>query len=105
MGAGEEEGPFENENWVPNVWKFQLLPVAHRPLDFGRYRRGVGIDSGGLPQGVIELLGACEKRARLRTRTGLLTPGDFSYYMGPVSQWVSGVTGGVWAFIRAGLPQ
>ena len=46
-----------------------------------------------------------KKQARLRTRTGLLTSGNFSYYVGPIADWVLGVTGGVWAFIRAGLSQ
>ena len=49
-------------------------------------------------------MGACEKRARLRTRTGLLAPGDFSYYMGPVAPWVSGVTGGVWNLFARAFP-
>ena len=49
LDAGEKTGPFENENWVPNVWEFQLLHGVHPPLGFGRYRRGVGIYSGGSP--------------------------------------------------------
>ena len=52
LGAGEKAGPLENENWVVNVWKVQLLHRAHRPMGFGRYRRGVGIYSGGsVPMG------------------------------------------------------
>ena len=47
LGAAEKAGPFENENWVANVWKLQLLHGPHRPLGFGRYRRGVGICLGG----------------------------------------------------------
>ena len=47
LGAGEEADPFENENFVANVWKFQLLHGAYRPLGFGRYRTGVGIYSDG----------------------------------------------------------
>ena len=43
LDAGEKAGPFENENWVANVWECQLLHGAHRPLGFGRYRRGVGL--------------------------------------------------------------
>ena len=46
-GAGAKAAPFENENWVSNVWEFQLLDGAHRPLGFGRYRRVVGIYLGG----------------------------------------------------------
>ena len=38
LDAGDKAGPFENENWVANVWKFQLLHGAIRPLGFGRYR-------------------------------------------------------------------
>ena len=47
LGAGEKADPFENENWVANVWKFQLLHGTHRPMGFGRYRMGVGIYLGG----------------------------------------------------------
>ena len=43
----KKAGPPENENWVDNVWKFQLLRGAHRPMGFWRYRMGVGIYSGG----------------------------------------------------------
>ena len=48
----------------------------------------------GLPQWVIELLGAGEKKARWGTRTGLLTSGNPSYFMGSIARWVLGVTGG-----------
>ena len=46
LGTGEKAGPYENEDRFANVWKFQLLRGAHRPLGFGRYRRGVGIYLG-----------------------------------------------------------
>ena len=46
LDAGDKTGPFENENWVANVWEFQLLHGAHRPLSFARYRRVVGIYFG-----------------------------------------------------------
>ena len=47
LDAGDKAGPFGGENRVANVWEFQLLHVAHRPLGFGRYRRGLAIYSGG----------------------------------------------------------
>ena len=72
LGAGEQAGPFENENWVANVWKFQLLHGAHRPMGFWRYRRMWEFSRPGLPQWVTELLDAGE------------TAGPF----GP-EQWVS----------------
>ena len=46
-GAVEKAGPFENENWVANVWELQLLHGARRPLFFGRYRRGAGVYLAG----------------------------------------------------------
>ena len=57
------------------------------------------------PDGLLNYWTPAKKRARLRTRTGLLTYGNFSYYMGPIARWFSGVTGGVWAFIWAGMPK
>ena len=45
--AGDKAGPLENENFVSNVWEFQLLHVTHRPLGFVRYRGSLGIYSGG----------------------------------------------------------
>ena len=54
LDVGEKAGPLENEHWVANVWKLQLLHGAHRPLGFGRYRRGVGIYLGGsVPDGLL----------------------------------------------------
>ena len=47
LDAGKITGPLEEENWVANVWKLQLLHGPHRPLGFGRYRRGEGIYLGG----------------------------------------------------------
>ena len=52
LDAGEKSGPFENENWVANVWKCQLLRGVHLPLGFGGYRRSVGMYLGGsVPMG------------------------------------------------------
>ena len=97
LDAGDKAGPFENEKWVDKVWKFHLLHGVHRTLGFGRYRMGCG-DLFGLvcPNGLLNYWTPVKKQARWRTRTGLLTSGDFSYYMGPIDRWVSGVT-------RAGL--
>ena len=63
MGAGEKAAPFESEHRVANVWEFQLLHGAHRPLGLGRYRRDVGIYLGGSSPVNIELLGAGSKAA------------------------------------------
>ena len=42
----KKTGPLEKENWVDNIWNFQLLHGGHRPLGFGRCRMGVGIYLG-----------------------------------------------------------
>ena len=93
LGAGGKVGPFENDNWVANVWGFQLLRGALRPLGFGRYRGGCWDLSGRVcPNGLLNYWTPVKKQARLSTRTGFLRFGNFSYYVGSVAHWVLGVT-------------
>ena len=73
-------------------FSYYMGPIAHW---------GFGVTGGvgafiwmGLPDGLLNYWTPATKRARLSTRTGLITSGNFSYYMGPVARWVSGVTGG-----------
>ena len=104
MGAVEKQR--ENENCVDNVWKFQLLHGGNRALGFGRYRMGSGHLFGRVcPDELLNYWTPVKKRGRLRKRTGSITSGNFSYYMGPIAHWVSVVTGGLWGFIWAGLSQ
>ena len=44
-----------------------------------------------------------KKQAPLRTIAGFLSPGNFSYYMGPSATRFRALPDGVWAFIWAGL--
>ena len=62
LDAGEKTGPFENENWVANVWKFQLLHGAIARRVLGVTRWVWAFIRAGLPQWVIELLDAGESR-------------------------------------------
>ena len=105
-GGGGRAAPIEDENWIVNGLKFQLLHWGISPTGFRALSEGFGHLFGRVcPDGLLNYWAPAKNRARLRKRTGLLTSGDFSYYMGPIARWVSGVTGWVWGFIRAFLPQ
>ena len=54
-------GPVGERKMGANVWKFQLLRRAHRPLDFGVTGEVRAFVWAGFPRRVIELLGAGEK--------------------------------------------
>ena len=77
-------------------------PVAHRVSGVTGW--AWAFIRAGLSRWVIELLNTGEKAGPFENENWAANVWDFIYYMESVAHWVSGVTGWVWAFIRAVLP-